>query len=114
MDIQYRIIPKSNVIAKSQNGLEFVIKTILCDVEAKDKNGNVVYAIDLLTVLPEPQQDTYTSFNEITEEMMINWIETIDTINYDSVKDSLAWELKTKQESNVIVDGKLPWQTLNY
>ncbi len=110
MNIEYKIIPKSNVVAKSQDGLSLVIKTILSDVEATDENGNKVVMEDLITILPEPNEGAYTPFSSITEAMILAWIVEIDTFNFEGVKNSLRVELEMREASNVIVDGKLPYQ----
>lgn len=110
MEIFYRIVPTSNTIIKSQDGFSFIIKTIYCDVQGFDNNGNEVISKDLLTILPDPNPANYINFNDITEKEMINWIVEIDTFNLDSVKKTLELELIEKSNSNVIVNGKLPWE----
>lgn len=106
----YRIVPKSNVIVKTQDGLDYVIKTILCNVEGYDDQGNQAVIKDLITILPEPKPGTFTEFQDITKDQMISWITEIDTINFENVKKSLEIDLKAIAEKEVIVDGKLPWE----
>jgi hypothetical protein len=110
MEIFYRIVPTSNTILKSQDGLTYVIKTIYCDVQAFDTYGNEVVMTDLLTIMPDPNPAHYLDFNDITEKIMIDWIIEIDTFDLDSIKKSLEMNLIDKANSNVIVNGKLPWE----
>jgi hypothetical protein len=110
MEFFYQIVPTSNTIIKSQDGLSYVIKSIYCDVKAYDSNGNESIMKDLLTIMPDPNPAHYTQFNDITEKIMIEWIIEIDTFNLESVKRSLEMDLIEKANSNVIVNGKLPWE----
>jgi hypothetical protein len=61
------------------NGLTNVIHTVDWDYIGIDENDNTA-SIRMPMVLPEPLEENFTPYNNITEEMVISWLESISNI----------------------------------
>jgi hypothetical protein len=61
------------------NGLTNVIHTVDWDYIGIDENDNTA-SIRMPMVLPEPLEVNFIPYNDITEEMVISWLESISNI----------------------------------
>lgn len=100
----------SSTIAPSENGMSKVIKSVKVERKGIDSNGFVsVYEAEI--DLPSPSPASYTPFDQVSESMIIQWInETLDPRLIQAYDKEITGEINNLIENNLIRNYPLPWQ----
>lgn len=89
----------------SQNELTKIISTIHCEKLATSDDGfNARWYGTVSVALPNP--DSFIPYEEITEEMIIEWVKV--SASTDGVDEKLTAEIEL-QRNPLIVNLPLPW-----
>ena len=95
-------------IKPSLNGLTNVIHTVDWDYIGTDENNNKS-SVRVPMILPEPLEANFIPYNDITEEMVISWLESISNI------EDLQQDIINKIElikNPPIIELPFPWVSI--
>lgn len=87
------------------NGLTNVIHTIDFSYIGTDENNNTSF-IQFPTLLPEPLNENFIAYNNITEEMVISWLELI--LNIEDLQQSIIEKIEIIKNPPII-EIPFPW-----
>ena len=89
--------------AKERDGLEDCVTNVGIEVTAEE-NGNIAdFSTEM--ILENPDSDNFTPFNELTEEVVIDWMKAILE---DHVQEILSTKLAAASNPTLIKTA-LPW-----
>lgn len=91
--------------APSEDGLTDVVKVIHWRYRAVD--GDYSAEVYSTYACPAPNPDDFTPYNEITEPIAIEWLES--ALDVQAMQESLASQIE-EQKNPKIVSLPLPWQ----
>ena len=89
----------------SLNDLTNVIHMIHWQYIGTDENNNTA-SIDLPITLPEPSEENFISYNNITEEMVISWLESI--LNIEDLQQGIVDKIENIKNPP-LVEIPFPW-----
>ena len=92
-------------IKPSLNGLINVIHTVDWEYIGTDENNNKSSA-RIPMILPEPLEENFTPYNNITEEMVISWLESI--LNIEELQQDIINKIELIKDPPLI-ELPLPW-----
>jgi hypothetical protein len=105
MAITYTIKP-NKIYTHTLDGLTNVIKRVEWTITGKD--GTVEFALPNTTTLADPEQQTFVPLEQITEQMVIEWIEAQE-LRLPSIKDHIALVVERELEKQSLTDTQMPW-----
>jgi hypothetical protein len=100
----------SSSIAPSENGMTKVMKSVKVERKGIDINGfSAVFETEV--ELPSPSPASYTPFDQVSEPMIVQWInETLDPRLIQAYDDEITGQINNLIENNLIRNYPLPWQ----
>lgn len=99
---------KRNDVAPSEDGMQFVIKTVNLSITATAEDGfTKEFACDFS--LPSPSPASYTPHENVTESMMVGWVTDIYSIAIIKIKEQLEYDIEMDRQRNVIKNYPLPF-----
>lgn len=87
------------------NGLTNVVHTIDWSYIGTDENNNTA-SIQVPMILPEPSEENFTPYNNITEEMVISWLESI--LNIEDLQQGIIDKIELIKNPPII-ELPFPW-----
>ncbi len=100
----------SSTIAPSENGMTKVIKSVKVKRKGIDSNGFIaVYESEV--DLPSPSPASYTPFDQVSEPMILQWInETLNPKLIEAYDNEINGQINNLIQNNLIRNYPLPWQ----
>jgi hypothetical protein len=95
-------------VVKSIDGLTNVLTTVAFTIVATSSDG-YTKILKKYFDLPAPGPDTFTDISQVTEEMIVSWIEQQPDYLTDSDKQSLEFRLNLERERPTYEDYKFSW-----
>lgn len=94
----------------SVDGLTDVVSTIHWRKQATETVGETTYTADTYgaCTVSEPDAENFTAFEDLTEEVVIPWLEA--TLDVEAIDASLDAQIET-QKNPPVVTKKAPWIT---
>ena len=74
MTITYKWTIKELLVRKQEQQLQDIVEAIKWNFEAKE--GDIAVSIDGMEILPEPLEETFINFQNLTPEVAIEWLES--------------------------------------
>ena len=74
MTITYKWTIKELLVRKQEQQLQDIVEAIKWNFEAKE--GDIAVSIDGMEILPEPLEETFINFQNLTPEVVIEWLES--------------------------------------
>lgn len=74
MTITYKWTIKELLVRKQEQQLQDIVEAIKWNFEAKE--GEIAVSIDGMEILPEPLEETFINFQNLTPEVVIEWLES--------------------------------------
>ncbi len=105
MAIIYTIKP-NKIYTHTLDGLTNVIKTVEWTITGQD--GNVSFLLPNTTTLADPEQQTFVPLEQITEQMVIDWIEAQE-VRLPSIKQHIELVVNREVEKKALTDTQMPW-----
>lgn len=97
-------------IAPSENGMSKVIKAVKMQRKGIDQNGFFATFVTWVE-LPSPSPASYTPFEQVSEPMIISWVnETLDKKLVEAYDGVISDDVKNLISRNIIDNYPLPWQ----
>lgn len=97
-------------IAPSENGMTKVIKSVKIQRKGTDQNGFFATYVTWVD-LPSPSPASYTPFEQVSETMIISWVnEILDAKLVGAYDQTITDEIKNLVSRNIIENYPLPWQ----
>lgn len=106
INYQYKIV--SNNVAPKSGEMYLIITSAVMQIIASTKDGFIESSSSQFD-FNAPNPASYTPFDQVTEEMMINWIFELYSENIDQIENQLADEIAIDISNNVIVNHPLPF-----
>ena len=97
-------------VVKSIDGLTNVLTTVAFTIVATSSDG-YTKILKKFFDLPTPVPNTFIDINQVTEAMIISWIEDQPDYLTDSDKQSLEFRLNLERERPTYEDYKFSWMT---
>ena len=91
-DITYKWSFAAPEVLLSADGLTNVVSKIFWKIEASVEGEKYLAVYSSSTNVPQPDEQSFTPFNELTEEQVISWVESIEVIA--QVKEFLASQIE--------------------
>ena len=95
-------------VVKSLDGLTNVLTTVRFLIEAKSDDGYVKVLFKNFD-LPSPTPEQFTDISQVTEEMLISWIEAQPDYLTDNDKKSLEFRINMERQKETYEDYMFPW-----
>ena len=99
---------KSNDVAPTEDGMQLVIKSVFMQIYGKSDDG-FSSEFGCKFDLPSPSQASYTPHNEVTEPMIIKWIQELYEKDIAKIEENLDLDILASRAKNIIVDYPLPF-----
>lgn len=112
MNITYSTRFDRGRVVKSLDGLTNVLTTVAFTVIAKSEDG-YTKILKKYFDLPAPTPEQFTDINDVTEEMIIAWIEAQPDYLTDADKQSFEFRLDLERQKESYDDYKFPWMPDN-
>lgn len=92
----------------SVDGLTNVVSTVHWRKQATEVVGDVTYMADMYgaCAVPPAESETFVAFESLTEEIVINWIESV--LDTETIDTALDIQIETKK-TPPIVQKMAPW-----
>lgn len=87
------------------NGLTNVIHTVDWSYTGIDEDNNTAH-IQIPTLLPEPLEDNFILYGDITQDMVISWLESI--LNVEDLQQDIISKLENIKNPP-LVELPFPW-----
>lgn len=91
-NIKYKWIFGAPEVLLSADGLTNIVSKIFWKIEAYVDGEKYLAVYSSSTNVSQPDEQSFTPFNELTEEQVISWIESIEDIA--QVKEYLASQIE--------------------
>jgi len=87
-----------------------VIKSVKVERKGIDSNGfSAIFETEV--DFPSPSPASYTSFEQVSEPMIVQWInETLDPRLVQAYDDEITGQINSLIKNNLIRNYPLPWQ----
>ena len=100
-------------VIKDQDGLTNVIDLVWYYVIAQSDDGYTKVMSKNLT-FPKPSPSGFVNINDVTEAMLIQWIEAQPDYLTDSDKQSIEFRIQLERNKPVYDDYKFSWMPMDY
>lgn len=94
--MEYKFTINALDVLKEKDGLQDVVYTIHWTLTATSDNGTTASAIGTKT-MPDPNTDSFTPYDQLTEEMVIGWLQS-EGVDNDELKQGLDKKIEEKEK----------------
>ena len=106
IDYKYKIT--SNNVAPKEGEMFLIITSASMQITASTADGFIEIMSSQFD-FPEPNPASYTPFDQVTEQMIIDWIMDLYSEIVDQIENQLANEIAIDVANNIIVNHPLPF-----
>lgn len=108
MAINYSTKFDKGKVVKSIDGLTNVLTSVWFTIIAKSDDGYIKVQKKMID-LPKPIPSQFTDINQVTEEMIISWIESQKDYLTDDDKKSLEYRIENERNKKQYDDYMFSW-----
>lgn len=99
---------KRNDVAPSEDGMQLVIKTVHLSITAAAEDGfTKEFGCDFS--LPSPNSESYIAHENVTEDMIVQWVNDTHPIAILKIKEQLEEDIAADRIRNIIKNYPLPF-----
>ena len=89
----------------SENGLTDVVKEM--DMTVTGTEGTATFSLPTTVKLDAPEAETFVAFSSLTEDAMIAWVSSLESL--DATKAHIALVVEKEAEKAALTSKSLPW-----